>query len=327
MNEKEIVIRCEGLTRDYQGARALDGLNLQINAGEIFAYVGPYGAGKTTTVRILAGLLKATSGEASICGLDVTGQSHQLKSMIAYMPESFGVYDHMRVWEYLDFFGAACNIPRKKRGERIDYVLTLTGSEPIRESFVETLCHDAKQQIGIARTLLHDPKVLLLDEPLRGLAPAGRVQMRKLLRRLADEGKTLLVSSHVLPELVTICDSVGIIEKGKLQVAGPAKEVLAGIRQDRLIELKVLSGLQEAAAAIERSDSAGEPDRSDAGANLLRFSFTGDDQTLSALLDELIKGGAKVITMREVPVDLQEACTTAGGVTSQQGGPGPRRRS
>lgn len=314
---KEIVLRCEGLTKDYEEITALKDLDLEIPAGVVFGYIGHNGAGKTTTIRILAGLLRATAGKASVCGVDVGTGRDRIKSLVGYMPESFGVYDQMRVWEYLDFFGAAFKIPRKERRERIDFVLDGTDSEYMRDRFVDTLSHGMKQRLGIARSLLHDPTMLLLDEPLSGLDPRARIQMRKLLRRLASDGKALLVSSHILPELAAICDSIGIIDKGVMQVAGPMEEVLAGIREDRVIELKVLSGLEEAAAVVEADESVGELDRSDFGDNLLRFPFTGNDEKLADLLDAIAKGKTRVVTMREVPVDLEQAYMAASGLASE----------
>ena len=217
----EIMVRCEGLTKVYDEITALEDLNLAIPSGHVFGYIGHNGAGKTTTIRILAGLLKATRGRASVAGVDVAAGRDRIKSLVGYLPDSFGVYEQMRVWEYLDFFGAAQKIPRAARRERIDYVLAVTDSRLLRDRFVDTLSRGMKQRIGIARTLLHDPQVLLLDEPASGLDPSARVQMRGLLRRLADAGKTLLVSSHILPELAAVCDSIGILHQGHLRAAGP----------------------------------------------------------------------------------------------------------
>lgn len=316
-DKNEMVLRCEGLTKVYEEITALKELYLEIPSGVVFGYIGHNGAGKTTTIRILAGLLRATGGKASVCGVDVGTGRDRIKSLVGYMPESFGVYDQMRVWEYLDFFGAAFKLPRRKRRERIDYVLDGTDSEYMRDRFVDTLSHGMKQRLGIARSLLHDPTMLLLDEPLSGLDPRARIQMRKLLRRLADEGKTLLVSSHILPELAAVCDYIGIIDKGVMQTSGPMEEVLAGIRQDRLIEVKVLSGLEDAAAVAESNELAGELDRSDSANNILRFPFTGGDGKLADLLDAIHGSKARVVTMREVPVDLEQAYMAASGLASE----------
>ncbi len=319
---REIVLSCNGLTKDYDEIRALDNLDLGIAGGEVFGYIGHNGAGKTTTIRILAGLLKATSGSATVCGINVSGGDNRIKSLVGYMPDSFGVYDQMRVWEYLDFFGAAMKMPRKIRRDRIDFVLDSTDSEYMRDRFVDTLSHGMKQRIGIARTMLHDPQLLLLDEPLSGLDPTGRITMRKLLSQLAAGGKTLLISSHILAELAVICDSIGIIDKGKLEIAGPMESVLRELQKDRLIELNAVAGLQEAALIVERSGLTEQLDQTDADENSLRFSFTGDDKELSALLDEIHNGGTKIITMREVPLDLEQAYMAVAGLASEHTGKG-----
>lgn len=316
----EIILKCEGLTKEYEEITALDNLNLEISAGKVFGYIGHNGAGKTTTIRILAGLIRATKGKATVCGVDVSSGRNQIKSIVGYMPDSFGVYDQMRVWEYLDFFGAAFKLPRKQRRERIDYVLANTDSEYMRDRFVDTLSHGMKQRIGIARALIHDPTFLLLDEPLSGLDPRARIQMRRLLRRLADEGKTLLVSSHILAELAVICDEVGIINKGKLQISGPMQKVFDSLQKDRLIELKVLSGLVGALAAIEADDKAGNLDRSDEKDGLVRFRFAAGDERLADLLEAIHKSGTKIVTMREVPLDLEQAYMAVSGLASEHVG-------
>ncbi len=318
-NDEPLIV-CEGLTKVYDEITALNQLHLSIPRGTVFGYIGHNGAGKTTTIRILAGLLKATEGKASICGVDVIHQRNHLKTVVGYMPDSFGVYDQMRVWEYLDFFGAAFKIPRKRRRERIDFILDATDCEYMRDRFVDTLSHGMKQRIGIARTLLHDPQVLLLDEPLSGLDPRARIQMRKLLRRLADEGKTLLVSSHILPELAKVCDSIGIIDKGMLQVAGPMKKVLSELERERLIELKALANLDAAAECIEADSGSSELDRSDMDEKMLRFRFSGDDESLAELLKAIFQGGTKVVTMREVPLDLEQAYMNLSGLASEHVG-------
>ncbi len=310
----DVIIRCQGLTKLYDEITALENLNLEIPRGHIFGYIGHNGAGKTTTIRILAGLLKPTRGKASIAGTNVTDGRGKIKSLVGYLPDSFGVYDQMRVWEYLDFFGAAFKIPREKRRDRIDFVLDVTDAEYMRDRFVDTLSRGMKQRVGIARTLMHDPQVLLLDEPASGLDPKARIHMRKLLRRLADDGKTLLVSSHILPELAAICDSIGIIHEGHLRTAGPIQKVLGEIQQDRLMELKVLSDAQQAAKIIKAADSCRQVDDSDAETNVLRFRFGGDDKLLASLIATLLQQGTKIVTLREVPLSLEDAYMAVSGI-------------
>jgi len=319
-DSNEVILRCEGLTKVYEEITALDHLDLEITAGKVFGYIGHNGAGKTTTIRILAGLIKATEGKATICGIDVGSGRNAIKSIVGYMPDSFGVYDQMRVWEYLDFFGAAFKIPKAKRRERIDYVLEGTDSEYMRDRFVDTLSHGMKQRIGIARALIHDPTFLVLDEPLSGLDPRARIQMRQLLRRLANEGKTLLVSSHILAELAVICDEVGIINKGKLEISGPMQEVFDALQKDRLIELKALAGLAEAVGIVDRNELTSDIDQSDEKNGLIRFRFAGDDEQLAKLFDDIHKAGTKIVTMREVPLDLEQAYMAVSGLASEHVG-------
>ena len=318
----EIKVRCEGLTKIYNGQIvALEDLHLEIPGGHIFGYIGHNGAGKTTTIRILAGLLRATRGRASVAGVDVERGRDRIKSLVGYLPDLFGVYDQMRVWEYLDFFGAAFKIPRARRRDRIDYVLDVTEAEYMRDRFVDTLSRGMKQRVGIARTLMHDPAVLLLDEPASGLDPRARVHMRQLLRRLADAGKTLVVSSHILPELAAICDSIGVLHRGHLRASGPIQKVLGELQRDRLMELKGAGGLQTAAMVLREDrhvmpDPGAAPpvDESDLATGLLRFRFSGDDEALAGLLERILAVGTKVVTFREVPLSLEDAYMAVSGI-------------
>ena len=309
----EAIVRCRGLTKRYGEITALEDLTVSIGRGQIFGYIGHNGAGKTTTIRILAGLLKPTAGEAAVGGVDVVAHPSRIKCLVGYMPDSFGVYDQMRAWEYLDFFGAAFKIPRRPRRKRIDHVLDVAGADHLRDRFVDTLSRGMKQRIGIARTLLHDPPVLLLDEPASGLDPQARVQMRGLLRRLADEGKTLLVSSHILPELAAVCDCVGIIDHGRLLASGPIDEVLGRLQRDRMMEVRALAGLPAAAATLSESPECSRIDETDSAAGVLRFRFSGDDEGLARLLARLLSGNVKVAGFREIPLSLEDAYLAISG--------------
>jgi len=313
----ENMVLCEGLTKVYDELTALENLNLSIPRGHVFGYIGHNGAGKTTTIRILAGLLKPTRGKAFIAGQDVTTGRERIKSLVGYLPDSFGVYDQMRVWEYLDFFGAAHRIPKGKRRDRIDYVLNVTEAEYMRDRFVDTLSRGMKQKVGIARTLMHDPQVLLLDEPASGLDPSARVDMRKLLRRLAEEGKTLLVSSHILPELAAVCDSIGIIHKGHLRTAGPIQKVLGELQRDRSMELKTFSGLPIAVDLLKSAPHCSDVDDSDSHLGVVRFRFSGDDEEQASLLESLLTNGVKVVTLREIPLSLEDAYMAISGISTE----------
>src|SRR5436190_6846034 len=216
----------EAMTKQYGTHVALDRLDLVVHRGEVFGYIGPNGAGKTTTFRILAGLLDPTSGKAVIAGKDVTGDKDAIKQVVGYLPDNFGVYPTLRVWEYLDFFAAAYRIPKKDRPQRIDQCLAIANANEFRDKLMGALSRGMKQRVGIAKTLLHDPQVLILDEPAAVIDPRARIQMRQLLRDLADLGKAVLVSSHILPELADVCDTIGILNAGKLIAVGPLQEIM-----------------------------------------------------------------------------------------------------
>src|SRR5262245_7051815 len=254
MSPGEPVVVTSGLTKKYGAFVALDGLSLSVDRGQILGFIGPNGAGKTTTIKILVGLVRPTSGTASIGGADCVREARKIKRLVGYMPDTFGAYDNMRVREYLDFFGAAFGIRRRDRIRRIGEVMEVTGCAYMADLFVESLSHGMRQRVGLARTLLHDPPVLILDEPANGLDPQARIEMRDVLRRLADMGKTLLVTSHILPELSRICHRVAIITKGRLRAFGTLDEITRSVRQVRTIEVLLGRAEQvEAAAQTIRS--------------------------------------------------------------------------
>lgn len=311
--DDDIMLQTRGLTKVYDEITALEDLDMTIPRGKIFGFIGHNGAGKTTAIRILAGLLNATQGEARIAGVDLAGNRDRLKQRVGYMPDEFGVYDQMRVWEYLDFFGAAFKIARRKRKKRIDEVLDITRGEYLRDRFVDTLSKGMKQRVGIARTLMHDPEVLLLDEPANGLDPRARIEMRHLLRQLAERGKTLLVSSHILPELASVCDLIGIIHQGHMQAAGALEEVLGSIRRDRVMEMKVAGKAGAAGDIIAADPRCSRLDLDQGSLGMLRFRFSGDDPAQVQLLAALIAADIKVVTFREVPLSLEDAFMALSG--------------
>jgi len=219
------MIQTKDLTKHYADLVALDHLTLQIRQGDIFGFIGPNGAGKTTTMRILATLLEPTSGSAFINGLDVGKNGKAVRSMVGYMPDFMGVYDDLKVFEYLEFFAAAFDIPRKKRTGIVEGVLELTDLQGKKAAMVDSLSRGMQQRLGLARVLIHDPKVLILDEPASGLDPRARIEMRELLMELKRMGKTIMISSHILSELEEMCDHVGIIEQGRLVFSGTLSEI------------------------------------------------------------------------------------------------------
>lgn len=302
------MIETHDLTKRYGEVLALDRLNLKVGKGEIFGYIGPNGAGKTTTIKILVGLLKATSGKATVAGLEVArAKPDDLKRLVGYMPDWFGVYRQMRVWEYLDFFGAAFRMRKKARAARIDAALDITGTTAMRDYFVDTLSRGMTQRVGIARLLMHDPQVLFLDEPASGLDPRARVQMRELLRKLRGMGKTILLSSHILPELAGVCDRIGILEKATLLAQGTVQEVMRSVRPKRVLEVETTtvsatSAVREALVAL-----GGERVRiREVDDEMVRFEFDGDDDQVAELWNGLASRGCRFVACREVLGDLED---------------------
>ncbi len=297
------MIQIEHLTKKYRNVVAVDDLNLRVKEGEIFGFVGPNGAGKTTTIRMLAGLLKPTSGKVTIGGYDVTRDAVEVKKMVGYMPDMFGVYDEMRVWEYLDFFGAAYRIDRRRRREAIDRVLDLTGAEYMRDYHMGTLSRGMAQKMGLARTLIHDPQVLILDEPASGLDPRARIELRDTIKKLHSDGKTILISSHILAELGNLCDTIAIIEKSRLLATGTLSEILRQIRQHMIIEIHILGGFEKAAEILRSSNAVKS---STAIGDLVRVEFDGRVEESCDLLETLIRDGVRIESYNEVPIDLEE---------------------
>jgi len=253
------MIKTQNLVKDYGNLTAVANLNLSIEQGDIFGFIGPNGAGKTTTMRILVTLLEPTNGTAYIDGLDVRRAGKKVRRLVGYMPDFMGVYDDLKVFEYLEFFAAAFSIERRKRKSIVEGVLELTDLQSKQRATVDSLSRGMQQRLGLARVLIHDPKVLILDEPASGLDPRARIEIRELLRELKRMGKTIMISSHILSELEEICDNIGIIEHGKMVFNGTIAEirprlgiqskvrVKVGANQEKAVELlSALPGISEA---------------------------------------------------------------------------------
>ncbi len=303
------VLCIEHLTKRYGSFTALNDLTLSLNAGEILGLIGPNGAGKTTTIKILVGLSKPTSGSATIAGVDCVNDAREVKRLVGYMPDKFGSYDNMRVREYLDFFGAAFGMPGSQRATRIEEVMEMTNTTYMKDRFVESLSHGMQQRVGLARTLLHDPKVLILDEPVNGLDPQSRIEMRDLLIDLAAQGKTLVVTSHILPELARICQQVAIVTHGTLRAFGPIDDIGSLVSQQRTVEAHLVTAdhVKAAAKVIRKSI---EPDAEVVEAHaesIVRFRTAQPEAYLARVLRRLIKVGILVSQFREVQTDLEEA--------------------
>jgi ABC-2 type transport system ATP-binding protein len=297
------MIKTKNLRKEFGKLVAVDNLNLEIEAGDIFGFIGPNGAGKTTTIRMLATLLRPTAGKAYIDGIEVTANHRQVRPLIGFMPDFFGVYDDVKVWEYLDFFAAAYRIPKHERSDKIDNVLQLTNLGTKKDSFVEELSRGMKQRLCLAKTLIHGPKVLLLDEPASGLDPRARIEIKELLKKLKSMGKTILVSSHILPELADFCNKIGIIEKGRLIVAGDVKTILEQTIGGRILEIKVMDEAPKALEILSDLSSIKEAQAVD-GMLQARFSGTLEDQC--SVLRALVDADVKVLSFSEQATDLED---------------------
>ncbi|MDX1944258.1 MAG: ABC transporter ATP-binding protein [Pirellulaceae bacterium] len=239
--------------KDYGDFRAVESLNLKIDAGEMFGFIGPNGAGKSTSIRFLATLLKASRGEGIVNGHSVTQNPMAVRQSVGYMPDNFGVYDGMKVWEFLDFFAVAYKIGKSKRKQVISDVLELLDLAHKRDDFVNGLSRGMKQRLCMAKTLVHDPPVLILDEPTSGLDPRARIEVKALFKELKRMGKTILISSHILSELADCCTSIGIIERGQLLMHGPIEDVYRRIRGNRTVEVKFVNNMDVGLSVIRSS--------------------------------------------------------------------------
>src|SRR6059036_1214646 len=269
------MIETRDLTKMYGDLYALDRLTLKLERGDVYGFIGPNGAGKTTTMRILATLLQPTVGEAYVCGHSIYTGSKDIRRVIGYMPDFFGVHDDMKVIEYLEFFAAAYRIKGPERRKKCDQVLELVDLGYKRDALVTSLSRGMTQRLGLARVLLHEPQVLLLDEPASGLDPRARIEMRGLLKELRNMGKTILVSSHILPELADICNKIGIIERGKLLFDGDVQSAIRQVRQHTVYHVSVANGLNPMAK-----------ERLEGHSDVLTIEYKEDDDSLVVTLKD-----------------------------------------
>ncbi len=308
------MIELKDFGKDYGDFTAVGQLNLEIAAGEMFGFIGPNGAGKSTSIRFLATLLKASRGEGVVNGHSVTQDPMAVRRSVGYMPDTFGVYDGMKVWEFLDFFAVAYRIGKTQRKQVINDVLELLDLAHKRDDFVNGLSRGMKQRLCLAKTLVHDPPVLILDEPASGLDPRARIEVKALLKELRRMGKTILISSHILTELADCCTSIGIIERGKLLMHGPIEDVYQKIRGNRLIELRVHSGL-ETALSIVRSYPATRDVQVEETRVVLELDT--DDHGVGELLHQLMEKKVGVISYADKEPTLEDVfmMVTKGLVT------------
>jgi len=302
-----IAVETRQLTRRFGKITAVNDLNLQVPAGSLYGLIGPNGAGKTTSLRMLAGLLEPSSGEIYINGELVNHHWRELQRQIGYMPDFFGVYEDLLVWEYLDFFARCYGLTAERRQQIVAELLDLVDLGEKRDAQVQTLSRGMRQRLCLAHALVHDPQVLLLDEPASGLDPRARVEMRELLRELGSMGKTILLSSHILSELAELCDSIGIIEKGRLVASGPLEQIRAQIQTTRTLRIKVLAGREEAERLLRNQSGVGQifnDEEEDHG--ILEVEFSGDEEAAADLLAALLGQGVRVADFRETSTGLEE---------------------
>jgi ABC-2 type transport system ATP-binding protein len=295
------------LVKRYGKLTAVDNLSLQVPRGAIYGFVGPNGAGKTTTMRILTTLITPTAGDASVAGHSVTQHPREVRRAIGYMPDFFGVYDDMKVWEYLDFFAACYEIPERDRPALINDLLALVDLTHRRDDMVEKLSRGMKQRLSLARTLAHDPEVLILDEPASGLDPRARIEVRELLVEMAHMGKTIFFSSHILADVAEICTHLGIIESGEMVAQGTVAEIRRQLMPTREITITLLDRADEAREALAQLEGVTNVEDlpEEHGRKRIRVDFAGDDAGVSALLQALSSRGIPVVNFAEETRDLE----------------------
>ena len=292
------------LTKRYGDLIAANEISISLNQGDVFGFIGPNGSGKTTTMRMIATLLNPDYGECYVCGKSIYTNPEEIRRLVGYMPDFFGVYDDMTVIEYLEFFAATYRINGPDRRKICEEKLELVDMSFKRDAMVSQLSRGQTQRIGLARTLLHDPQVLLLDEPASGLDPRARIEIRKLLKRLGEMNKTVIVSSHILPELADVCTRVGIIEKGQMLVDDYVADVMRKAREATLLEIRVKENHDQAAKLIEQHDLVNNVSME--GETILATLSSGCDD-YSELPSILIEGGFKLRQFREEEVNLETA--------------------
>jgi ABC-2 type transport system ATP-binding protein len=298
------MIEIKKLTKTFGDLVAVDELDLRIEAGDIFGFIGPNGAGKTTTMRILVTLMEPTRGSAFIDGLDVTKKGKEVRRRVGYMPDFMGVYDDLKVFEYLEFFAAAFGIDYGKRKAVVDGVLELTDLVSKQNATVDSLSRGMQQRLGLARVLIHDPKVLILDEPASGLDPRARIEIRELLRELKRMGKTVMISSHILSELEEICDRIGIIERGKLVFGGTMEEIRPRLGIQDKVRVKVLG---DSGRAAELLSALPQVQQVETVGDYLSVTFRAGEQTDGVVARTLVNGGLDLVYLQPEQLKLDDA--------------------
>lgn len=299
------MIEIKNLTKMFGHFKALDELNMTVEEGVVFGFVGANGAGKTTAFSILATLLSPTSGDAFIYGKSVVKEPQEVRKLIGYMPDFFGVYDQLKTDEYLDFYGACYGLSEKERKVLIPQLLELVNLSDKRYEYVDLLSRGMKQRLCLARSLIHDPKVLILDEPASGLDPRARIEMREIIRQLKQMGKTILISSHILPELAEMCDEIGVIDKGRLIAQGSVETIQSRLQGDKQITVKVLNEIEKTVKFLEEDPFVSSIEVSE-GKEEITFVYKGSAEDQMKLLHKAILAGLSIYAFMEEQKDLED---------------------
>ncbi len=297
------MLKIENLVKKYGNFTAVDNLNLELGKGDIYGFVGPNGAGKTTTMRVVATLMDATSGTVLVDGINVAHHPVKVRGKIGYMPDFFGVYDNLKVDEYMDFYGSCYGISKTERNKRSDELLELVNLQDKKENYVDTLSRGMKQRLCLARSLIHNPELLILDEPASGMDPRARIEMKGILKALKDMNKTILISSHILHELAELCSSIGIIERGKLVYSGEVKDIMLRLTGKTILEITVLSDVDKAVSLLREQPLVDDITGED---NTLEVSYSGSDEDMVKLLKMLINQDIPVISFSKEEGSLEE---------------------
>lgn len=290
------------LVKRYGGFLAVDRLNMEVERGQIFGFIGPNGAGKTTTMRIIATLLAPTSGAVEVDGIDVLEEPLRARAKIGYMPDFFGVYDNLKVMEYLDFYGSSYGIPYKERRKTAGQLLELVGLSHRMDDYVDSLSRGMKQRLCLVRSLIHDPLMLILDEPASGMDPRARAELKGILKELKRMGKTILISSHILPELAEICDVVGIIEHGRMVALGGIGDIMRRIRGQTVVRIQLLSKIEEAVNILKEQPMVVDIIQD---GDILEVGFSGNDADLWPLLKYMVEQQLPIISFTKAENNLE----------------------
>ncbi|MHA7963124.1 ABC transporter ATP-binding protein [Paenibacillus sp. CAU 1782] len=297
------MIEIRGLSKSFGSFQALKGIDLTIAKGTVFGFVGPNGAGKSTTMSILATLMAPDNGYAKVDGFDVTRHPHEVRKRIGYMPDFFGVYDQFKTMEYMHFYGASYGIPKAERDELIPGLLELVNLSDKKDAYVDTLSRGMKQRLCLARCLVHDPELLILDEPASGLDPRARIEMREILKELKTMGKTIIISSHILPELAEMVDEIGVIEHGLMRAVGNVGEIQNRLRVKRYLHIRLLNRLDEAEHFLRDRNHVNKLLKEEDGINV---HFGGGDLEQAELLRDMMSSGFEIVSFSEAQSNLED---------------------